>query len=72
MRVTQIHRLTRQRSRKNEGNSDYEGPSLSLQRFNHQERNGLIRDLSLSIESSELLTCRSKEKNLLYSGSNIT
>lgn len=55
-----------------EGDSDFEGPLASPQRFSQQELNDLVRDLNLSKESSELLASRLNEKNLLCPGTYIT
>ncbi|KAL4107754.1 hypothetical protein QTP88_018046 [Uroleucon formosanum] len=50
---------------------DYEEAS-NLQRFNQNELSGLIRELCLLKEASELLASRLNDKNLLNSGTKIT
>ena len=47
--------------------TDYEGSSAEPMLFNQNELSALIRDLSLSKESAELLALRLKENNLLMS-----
>ncbi|KAI6648442.1 hypothetical protein LOD99_8232 [Oopsacas minuta] len=51
---------------------DFQGPSSEPSLFNQAELNDLIRDLDLLKESSEFLTSRLKEKNLLHQGTNVT
>jgi hypothetical protein len=50
---------------------DFQTTSHS-EHFNLNELSDLIRDFNLSKESSELLFCRLKEKNVLHSGMKIT
>jgi len=52
--------------------SDYEGASLSPQRFKQNELSDLIRELCLSKKASDLLASRLNDKNLLNSGTKIT
>jgi len=52
--------------------SDYTAETSSLNLFNQNELNDLIRNLSLSKETSELLASRLKEKNQLVRGTKIT
>lgn len=52
--------------------SDYVEESNSPQRFDQKELSDLVRDLSLSKESAELLASRLNEKNLLEQGTKIT
>ena len=52
--------------------TDYEGSSAEPMLFDQNELSDLIRDLSLSKQSAELLASRLKEKNLLKSETRVT
>ena len=52
--------------------TDYEGSSAEPMLFDQNELSNLIRDLSLSKQSAELLASRLKEKNLLKSETRVT
>ena len=52
--------------------SEFQGAVATPLRFNQFELNNLVRDLNLSKETSEVLTSRLNEKNLLQPGTNIT